>query len=111
MLRQDSFILQIEQGLDIPFLETPVQASLYPGMPYKPNATLINHEVQEMALNTGLKEVSTCSDQRLSLIVLVAKKDGRGRVWEAGRGGGRGGEAEASYQSKESEPECGIPTL
>ncbi|MEW8547757.1 MAG: hypothetical protein AB2693_29975 [Candidatus Thiodiazotropha sp.] len=75
-LTQDSFILQLVQGLEIPFLETPTQTSFHPQMPNQAEAALIDHEVQEMIAKKAIKEVSTCSGQFLSPVFLVAKKDG-----------------------------------
>ena len=76
LLTQDIFILQIIQGQWIPFLETPVQTGFRSPKPSRKNASLIDHEVQEMIKKMAIKEVSACSDQFLSPVFLVTKKDG-----------------------------------
>ena len=79
-LTEDVLILQIVQGLGIPFLETPVQTGFRCPKPSRKNASLIDHEVQEMIKKKkkkkkmAIKEVAACSDQFLSLSFLSQRR-------------------------------------
>ena len=77
LLTQDNFILQIVQGLEIPFLETLMQICPCPcPQPNQKNCILIDQEVQMMISKEAVKQVSACPDQFLSPVFLVQKKDG-----------------------------------
>ena len=76
LITQDNFILQIVQGLEIPFLETPMQISCPCPQPNQMNCILIDQEVQMMISKEAVKQVSACPDQFLSPVFLVQKKDG-----------------------------------
>ena len=96
LLTQDVFILQIVQGLEIPFLETPVQACFRSPKPSRKNASLIDHEVQEMIKKNGRQ--GSCSLFRsISEPCPSCPKEG----WRT----------ETSNQSEKAESVCGIPTF
>ena len=78
-LTQDSFILLTVQGMQIPFMEIPVQTSFQNQPPSLKNATLIDVEVQDMLQKGAIIEVLPCKDQILSPVFLVPKKDGGNR--------------------------------
>ena len=78
-LTQDSFILLTVQGMQIPFMEIPVQTSFQNQTPSLKNATLIDVEVQDMLQKGAIIEVLPCKDQFLSPVFLVPKKDGGNR--------------------------------
>ena len=76
LLTQDNFILQIVQGLEIPFLETPMRISCPCPQPNQKNCILIDQAVQMMITKEAVKQVSACPDQFLSPVFLVPKRDG-----------------------------------
>lgn len=75
-LTQDSFILQVVQGLQIPFITTPVQTSLPFQSTTGKNAMLIDSEVQDMLAKGAIKQVQPCAGQFLSPVFLVPRRMG-----------------------------------
>ena len=76
LLTQDSFILRIVQGLEIPFLDTPIQAAFHSPKPNQKNATDRPGDARN-AFKTS-HQGSSCISRSISEPCLSSPEEGRG---------------------------------